>query len=166
MFFGIENHSYKYIKKWLHINKKCNIQAFTFREIKSFSVTLDFLLLIFWPFQDISVCVSAIYCKMGKFDRINTVFSKFSLLVLGIQFYIEKLPFLQKYSSLGNWLKKLAIYSPIFVLFYPQITFIMVTKARHRNLSRLDGLKFHPVKLGSCNHRPSQLLCVYICILS
>ena len=50
MFFGIGNHSYKYIKIWLHINKKCNIQAFTFREIKSFSVTLDFLLLTFWPF--------------------------------------------------------------------------------------------------------------------
>ena len=64
--FGTGNHSSKYIKIWLYINKTGNIQAFTFRKIKRFSVTLEFLLLVFWPFQDISVCVSAIYCKMGK----------------------------------------------------------------------------------------------------
>ena len=39
MSFGIENHSYK---DGFIVNKKCNIQAFTFRKMKGFRVALDF----------------------------------------------------------------------------------------------------------------------------
>lgn len=44
MSFGIGNHSYKYIKRLLYINKKGNTQAFTFRKTKRFDATLDFSL--------------------------------------------------------------------------------------------------------------------------
>ena len=47
MTFRKGNRSYEYIKRQLHINKKGNIQAITFRKIKRASTTLDLTLLKF-----------------------------------------------------------------------------------------------------------------------
>ena len=85
------------------LTKKGHIQPFTYGKIKRFSITLDFLLLIFWSLQYTPVSVSDIYCKMAKLDQIDaTLGNKFSFRVGDIKFYAAKLPFFSEIQQFGK----------------------------------------------------------------
>ena len=85
------------------LTKKGNIQVFTNGKIKRFSITLDFLLLIFWSLQYTPVSVNDIYCNRAKLDQIDTnLANKFSFRVGGIKFYAAKLPFFSETQQFGK----------------------------------------------------------------